>query len=102
MYKLYKDTQGNVYAYSDIQAPKEGLVALTKKETEAHLKPKEPTNEEKAEQLKRDIVELELKQLRSLKAIMGEATEEDEKIYNEIEAKIQAKREEIRGLENGN
>ena len=51
------------------------------------------------EQLKRDIVELELKQLRSLKAIMGEATEEDEKIYNEIEAEIQAKREEIRGLE---
>jgi F0F1-type ATP synthase membrane subunit b/b' len=52
------------------------------------------------EQLKRDIVELELKQLRSLKAIMSEATEEDEKIYNEIEAEIQAKREEIRGLEN--
>ena len=51
------------------------------------------------EQLKRDIVELELKQLRSIKAIMGEATEEDEKIYNEIEAEIQAKREEIRGLE---
>ena len=51
------------------------------------------------EQLKRDIVELEMKQLRSLKAIMGEATEEDEKIYNEIEAEIQAKREEIRGLE---
>ena len=54
------------------------------------------------EQLKRDIVELELKQLRSLKAIMSNATEEDEKIYNEIEAEIQAKREEIRGLEDGN
>ena len=53
------------------------------------------------EQLKRDIVELEMKQLRSLKAIMSNATEEDEKIYNEIEAEIQAKREEIRGLENG-
>lgn len=52
------------------------------------------------EQLKRDIVELELKQFRSLKAIMSNATEEDEKIYNEIEAEIQAKREEIRGLEN--
>jgi F0F1-type ATP synthase membrane subunit b/b' len=52
------------------------------------------------EQLKRDIVELELKQLRSLKAIMSEATEEDEEIYNEIEAEIQAKREEIRGLGN--
>ena len=54
------------------------------------------------EQLKRDIVELELKQLRSLKAIMSNATEEDEKIYNEIEAEIEAKREEIRGLEDGN
>ena len=74
-------------------------MTLTKKEIEAHLKPKEPTNEEKAEQLKRDIIELEMKQFRSLKAIMSEATEEDEEIYNEIEAKIQAKREEIRGLE---
>jgi len=27
-------------------------------------------------------------------------TEEDEEIYNEIEAEIQAKREEIRGIEN--
>jgi len=52
------------------------------------------------EQLKRGIVELELKQFRSLKAIMSNATEEDEKIYNEIEAEIEAKREEIRGLEN--
>ena len=52
------------------------------------------------EQLKRDIVELELKQFRSFKAIMSEATEEDEEIYNEIEAEIEAKREEIRGLEN--
>ena len=97
--KYYKDTAGNVYAYNAIQTPREGLVALTEKETEAHLKPKEPTNEEKAEQLKRDIVELELKQFRSFKAIMSNATEEDEKIYNEIEAEIQAKREEIRGLE---
>ena len=100
MNKLYKDTQGNIYAVSPIQAPKESWVKLTKKETEAHLKPKEPTNEEKAEQLKRDIVELELKQFRSFKA-MSNATEEDEEIYNEIEAEIQAKREEIRGLENG-
>lgn len=46
--------------------------------------------------------DVELKQLRSLKAIMSEATEEDEEIYNEIEAEIQAKREEIRGLEDGN
>ena len=61
----------------------------------------EAEQKEKAEQLKRDIVELELKQFRSFKAIMSEATEEDEEIYNEIEAEIQAKREEIRGLENG-
>jgi hypothetical protein len=98
--KYYKDTQGNVYAYNDIQTPEEGLVLMTKTEVEAHLKPKEPTNEEKAEQLKRDIVELELKQFRSFKAIMSNATEENEEIYNEIEAEIQAKREEIRGLEN--
>ena len=99
MNTLYKDKNGNIYSVSPIQQPKDGWVKLTKKETEAHLKPKEPTNEEKAEQLKRDIVKLELKQLRSIKAIMSEATEEDEEIYNEIEAKIQAKREEIRGLE---
>lgn len=97
--KYYKDTAGNVYAYNDIQKPRAGLVALTEKETEAHLKPKQPTNEEKAEQLKRDIIELEMKQFRSFKAMMSEATEEDEKMYSEIEAEIQAKREEIRGLE---
>jgi hypothetical protein len=62
----------------------------------------EAEQKEKSERLKAEILELELKQLRSLKAIMSNATEEDEKIYNEIEAEIQAKREEIRGLENGN
>jgi|GEM_PF-3313814 len=59
----------------------------------------EAEQKEKSERLKAEILELELKQLRSLKAIMSNATEEDEKIYNEIEAEIQAKREEIRGLE---
>ena len=59
----------------------------------------EAEQKEKSERLKAEIRELELKQLRSLKAIMSNATEEDEKIYNEIEAEIQAKREEIRGLE---
>ena len=62
----------------------------------------EAEQKEKSERLKAEILELEMKQLRSLKAIMSNATEEDEKIYNEIEAEIQAKREEIRGLENGN
>ena len=62
----------------------------------------EAEQKEKAEQLKAEIRELELKQLRSFKAIMSNATEEDERIYNEIEAEIQAKREEIRGLEDGN
>ena len=59
----------------------------------------EAEQKEKSERLNAEIRELELKQLRSLKAIMGEATEEDEEIYNEIEAEIQAKREEMRGLE---
>ena len=55
------------------------------------------------EQLKRDIAELELKQLRSLKAMMSDTVaEKDEVIYNELEAEIMAKREEIRGLDNGN
>ena len=39
MNKLYKDTQGNIYAVSPIQDPKKEWVALTKKETEAHLNP---------------------------------------------------------------
>ena len=96
---VYKDKDGQIYDLSPIQTPQDDWVQLTPEEIEAHLKPKEPTNEEKAEQLKRDIIELEMKQFRSLKAIMSEATEEDEEIYNEIEAEIQAKREEIRGLE---
>ena len=42
MNKLYKDTQGNIYAVSPIQTPKKEWVALTKEETEAHLNPKIP------------------------------------------------------------
>jgi hypothetical protein len=38
----YKDTAGNVYAYNDIQAPREGLVPMTETEVEAHLNPKIP------------------------------------------------------------
>ena len=97
---LYKDKNGQIYDVSPIQTPQDDWIQLKPEEIEAHLKPSEPTNEEKAEQLKREIIELEMKQFRSFKAIMSEATEEDEKIYNEIEAEIQAKREEIRGLEN--
>jgi len=97
--KYYKDNQNNVFAYSDIQTPKDGLVKITEQEAMELTNPP-PTTGQVAEQLKRDIIELEMKQLRSLKAIMRDGTEEDEKIYNEIEAEIQAKREEIRGLEN--
>ena len=46
--KYYKDTDGNVYAYNDIQKTRAGLVALTKKETEAHLNPV-PTTEQLAD-----------------------------------------------------
>ena len=48
MNKLYKDLDGNIYAVSPIQAPKKEWVALTKKETEAHLAPKPPTSEQLA------------------------------------------------------
>lgn len=43
MNKLYKDTQGNIYAVSPIQQPQDGWVKLTKKETEARLAPTPPT-----------------------------------------------------------
>lgn len=46
MNKLYKDTQGNIYAVSPIQTPDKEWVALTEKETEAHLAPKPPTADE--------------------------------------------------------
>ena len=84
--KIYQDCLDGVYGKISDYTPPE--LSIEQKE--------------KSERLKAEIRELELKQLRSLKAIMGEATEEDEKIYNEIEAEIQAKREEIRGLEDGN
>jgi hypothetical protein len=38
----YKDTAGNVYAYNDIQTPRDGLVPMTETEVEAHLNPKIP------------------------------------------------------------
>lgn len=37
--KYYKDTAGNVYAYNDIQTPKDGLIQMTPEEVEAHLNP---------------------------------------------------------------
>lgn len=39
MNKLYKDTKGNVYAVSPIQTPREGWVAMTEAEVDAHLNP---------------------------------------------------------------
>ena len=48
MNKLYKDKQGNIYAVSPIQTPDKEWVALTKKETEAHLNPV-PTPEQLAD-----------------------------------------------------
>ena len=37
--KYYKNLKGEIYAVSPIQTPKKEWVALTKKETEAHLNP---------------------------------------------------------------
>lgn len=39
MEKLYKDTQGNIYAVNSIQQPQYGWIELTKKETDAILNP---------------------------------------------------------------
>ena len=46
--KYFKDKNGNIYAVSPIQNPKKDWVALTKKETEAHLNPV-PTTEQLAD-----------------------------------------------------
>ena len=46
--KYFKDEGGNIYAASPIQTPKKEWVALTKKETEAHLNPA-PTAEQLAD-----------------------------------------------------
>ena len=51
MNKLYKDTKGNIYAVSPIQTPKKQWVALTKKETEAHLNPQQTPEQILAEQI---------------------------------------------------
>ena len=48
MNTLYKDNHGNIHAVSPIQTPKKDWVALTKKETDAHLNPV-PTNEQLAD-----------------------------------------------------
>ena len=45
--KYFKDKNGNIYSVSPIQTPKKEWVALTKKETEAHLNP-QPTAEQLA------------------------------------------------------
>ena len=43
MNTLYKDKNGNIYAVSPIQQPKEDWVKLTPEEIEAHIAPKPPT-----------------------------------------------------------
>ena len=48
MNKLYKDINGNIHAVSPIQTPNNEWVALTKKETDAHLNPT-PTTEQLAD-----------------------------------------------------
>lgn len=42
MDKLYRDKNGNIYAVSPIQTPKQEWAALTETEVEAHLNPKIP------------------------------------------------------------
>ena len=51
MNKLYKDTQGNIYAYSDFQTPKDGLTKITKQEALELTNPP-PTTEQIAEQVR--------------------------------------------------
>lgn len=45
--KYYKDTAGNVYAFSDIQKPRSGLIKMSSAEVDVHLNPK-PTAEQLA------------------------------------------------------
>ena len=52
MNKLYKDTQGNIYAVSPIQTPNKEWVALTEKETEAHLNPEISLEQAKVKKLR--------------------------------------------------
>lgn len=49
--KYYKDTAGNVYTYSDIQTPKDGLTKITEQEALALTNPP-PTTEQIAEQVR--------------------------------------------------
>lgn len=47
MDKYYKDSQGQIYQYSPIQTPKEGLIALTEVEVQELLNPTIPLSVQK-------------------------------------------------------
>lgn len=49
--KYYKDNQNNVFAYSDIQTPKDGLTKITEQEALELTNPP-PTTEQIAEQVR--------------------------------------------------
>ena len=49
--KYYKDNQNNVFAYSDIQTPKDGLIKITEQEA-LELSNPPPTTEQMAEQVR--------------------------------------------------
>ena len=80
MNTLYKDKNGNIYSVSPIQTPKKEWVALTKKEIEAHLKPKEPTQEEVQAQIKARLLELDVLSARPMRAILHELLQHEEVI----------------------
>lgn len=55
MMKYYKDTDGNVYAYNEIQTPNPSLIQMTPEEVEAHInQPVDPVQLADTARAKRD------------------------------------------------
>ena len=98
----YKDNLNQVYAYSEIQTPKAGIVKMTAKEVEAHINPA-PTAEEvkaqRASEIETRLNAIDLETIRPLRAIAdGTAKKLDTDTLKNLEKEAEELRTEFRRM----
>lgn len=105
--KFYKDTDGMVYEYSELQVEqgivKDGLTEMTQAEIDQFFNPTPTPNEAKQlriNEILKELDEFDRQSVRPLRAkLAGTATEfEDEKLL-EIETNCETLRTELSGLQ---
>lgn len=91
--KYYKSKTGKVYAYDDSQKTIKGLTPMTDEELQAHLNPPK-SKEQKVDELKSEIQNLDFKRIRPL-------AEKDDEYLNILNIQILTLRQKLKDLQNG-